>query len=772
MDDQTKTKDNNKPKKQRFTEPGFFEEEGDDLYEFAEVRSEQEEEECFKVIDYKKYQGDILSTTDDQDIPAFTFRAVFIGVLFGLVLSAANTMLSFRTNHIKLPGAISIILGYPIGVAMSKMLPRGIFNPGQFSMKEHVLLTIIATTASGRQMGIKNVVAQRYYLHQENVTFVTSLAFVLSAQLIGYGLAGFLRRFLVIPKVMIWPANLSQIALFRVFHETPSEVKQSDEQEQKSHGMSRSTFFWFVFVCIFFYELIPTYFATIIQSVSVLCLFSSSNLATMLGSSNPNGGLGVLALSFDWSLMEAGGPLHTPYFAFVNHTISAIVFTWVLPFIFQQTNPFNAPFLKNSNNLKYRDGTHFPAINTVDIFNRTGYSISAASLMNKKTLMINETMYRQNAPIYLTSPTVIMYLGHFALVSAMLCHVVVWYGKTIVHQVKDMWNQRESKGGDIHSEIMKRYWDIPEWVYFSFTAVMLVVQVFVLQYTAFKLEWFATLLAFVISTIFLLPVGFIKALTNQTIGINVLTEMVIGFIMPGQTIQVMTFQSIAAILESTALDLTSHLKLGYYTHVPPVAMVTSQFIGTIIGGVVSTSISFLMMDSALERLMKSSSDWNAIGYKSFVTSGAIWGSIGPGRFFGPNSPYFSLLFGFPVGVGLSLLPWIGNKLYASKHWHLINVPLLLSVTGSAEKDNAVIVTPFIIATIFQWFIYNRHYSWWRKYNFTLSAALDTGTSVAVILAGILTTMHIQAGKGPMNPSQKAAYCFAPMVNTHSSSKSE
>ena len=741
-------------------EDDLFEQKGDD---------DIEEEDCFNVIDHEKYQGNLLSETDDTDTPAFTFRTLVIGSVFAVILSMTNTMLSFRTNSIRLPSSITVIIGYPIGVAMSKLLPSGILNPGDFSLKEHVLLNIIASTASARPHAIENVVAQRFYL-QQDVPFFSSLLFVLSTQLIGYGLAGMTRRFLIKPKVMMWPKNLTQIALFRVFHDNPSEVKQSDEEgllksdqkETKEYGMSRSTFFWFIFVCIFLYELIPNYFASVIQSVSLLCLFSSSGYATMLGSSNPNGGFGIMAISFDWSLVQSGGPLHTPYFAFVNHTVSAILFAWILPLIFQAANPFNAPFLLNSAGLKYQDGTDFPAINTVDLFNGSGFTISPVSLMDSTTLNLNQTAFDLNSPIYLTSPKVVSYLGHFMLVAAMLSHVILWYGKTIVRQVKDMLNQRESSGGDIHSEIMKKYQDIPEWVYAVYTGVMLVVQILIMQFTVFQLQWYGTLLAFVLAFIFVVPTGFIAALTNQMISISVITEMCIGFMMPGQTIQVMSFQALGAVLQSDALDLASHLKLGHYTHIPPIAMVSCQFIGTIIGAFTSTGMAYFMMDVGLPSLQASSADWTAVSYKTFLTSGAIWGSIGPGRMFGSDSPYFSLLLGFPIGIGLATLPWIGNRYYPSKHWHLINVPLLLSSTAQTNKDNAVIVTPFIVSTIFQWYIYNRHYSWWKQYNFSLSAALDTGTSVAVILVGILTTLHIKSGKGPLNPILKQGYCFAPM----------
>ena len=718
------------------------------------------EEDCFNVIDNEKIQGGLLSLTDDPDTPAFTFRSVTIGCVFAILLSVGNTILSFRTNSINIPDTLTIIVGYPIGVAMAKLLPRGILNPGDFSIKEHVLVNMIAYSAAAAPYGLDNVIGQRYYLGQQSVTFWSSLAFVLTTQLIGFGLAGMTRRFLVKPAAMLWPYNFTVIAMYRVFHENTSQVtEKQDGQEQKSYSMSRPTFFWLVLGFIFLYELIPNYFAVIIQSVSILCFFSSSNLATQLGSSIPNGGFGVLALTFDWTLIQGTGALFTPYPYMLNYLASGILFTWILPFIFQATNPLNIPFLHNPARLMYRDGTPFPAINSVKLYNATGHPLVVNSLMNKITLDLDMEMYNNNAPIYLTNPNALTYMGQFLLVSATLSHVCLWYGKTIVDQVRDMLNNRESSGGDIHTEMMQKYWDIPEWMYIAYTVVMLVFQIFLLQYTAFKLEWWGTLFAFGIAFVFILPTGFIQALTNQVIGLNVITEFIIGYIIPGKTIQVMSFKSFGYCLQSQALNLSSNLKLGYNMKIPPVAMVASQFIGTIIGGISSTAISFWMMDSALAVLMSGSEDWNAINYETFVTAGTIWGAIGPARMFGPGSVYNPLLLGFPIGLLLPVIPWLANKFYPSKLWHYINFPILFSNLGLTGRDNAVIVMPFIVATIFQWYLYNHKYAWWSKYNYTMSAALDAGTSFATLLVGLLITLNIGAGSGPLNPDQGDAYCF-------------
>jgi len=54
-----------------------------------------------------------------------------------------------------------------------------------------------------------------------------------------------------------------------------------------------------------------------------------------------------------------------------------------------------------------------------------------------------------------------------------------------------------------------------------------------------NLTWWAFLLAVFISFSFSLPIGIIQAVTNNQIGLNVLTEFVFGYIQPGRPLALM-----------------------------------------------------------------------------------------------------------------------------------------------------------------------------------------------------------------------------------------
>jgi hypothetical protein len=54
-----------------------------------------------------------------------------------------------------------------------------------------------------------------------------------------------------------------------------------------------------------------------------------------------------------------------------------------------------------------------------------------------------------------------------------------------------------------------------------------------------NLNWWSFLLAVGISFTFALPIGIIQAVTNNQIGLNVLTEFVYGYIQPGRPLALM-----------------------------------------------------------------------------------------------------------------------------------------------------------------------------------------------------------------------------------------
>lgn len=99
----------------------------------------------------------VVSNKDDVSTPAGTIRAWSIGLLFVVLLSFVNQLFSVRQPTIRLDAAVVQLLSFPLGKAWEKWLPVGEFavfgarlklNPGKFTQKEHMLISIMANVAT------------------------------------------------------------------------------------------------------------------------------------------------------------------------------------------------------------------------------------------------------------------------------------------------------------------------------------------------------------------------------------------------------------------------------------------------------------------------------------------------------------------------------------------------------------------------------------------------------------------------------------------------
>ncbi|KAF5313859.1 hypothetical protein D9619_013098 [Psilocybe cf. subviscida] len=96
--------------------------------------------------------------------------------------------------------------------------------------------------------------------------------------------------------------------------------------------------------------------------------------------------------------------------------------------------------------------------------------------------------------------------------------------------------------------------------------------------------------------------------------------------------------------------------------------------------------------------------------------------------------FSALTFFFPLGVVLPTLAWLVSKRFPNSWIRYLNFPVVLAGTNGIPPANAVnYVTWGLVGFIFQYVIRRRHFSWWTKYNYVLSAALDSGVAIGVIL---------------------------------------
>jgi len=88
-----------------------------------------------------------VANTDDPDMPAATLRTWVIGLAWAILIPGLNQFFFFRYPSVTINGIVAQLLSFPVGRAAAAWLPDwkifGVsINPGPFTVKEHVLITV------------------------------------------------------------------------------------------------------------------------------------------------------------------------------------------------------------------------------------------------------------------------------------------------------------------------------------------------------------------------------------------------------------------------------------------------------------------------------------------------------------------------------------------------------------------------------------------------------------------------------------------------------
>ncbi|XP_008224626.1 PREDICTED: oligopeptide transporter 3 [Prunus mume] len=668
----------------------------------------------------------VVPETDDPSMPVMTFRAWFLGLTTCIILIFLNTFFTFRTQPLSISAILMQIASLPIGKLMASTLPKREYsllgwrfslNPGPFNMKEHVIITIFANCGisygGGDAYSIGAITIMKAY-YKQSLSFLLALIIVLTSQILGYGWAGILRRFLVDPVEMWWPSNLAQVSLFRALH----------EKDNKAKGLTRMQFFLIAMTASFAYYALPGYLFPILTFFSWVCwAWPHSITAQQIGSGYH--GLGVGAFTLDWAGISAyhGSPLVTPWTSILNVGVGFVLFIYVIvPVCYWKFNTF--------------DARKFPIFSN-QLFTSSGQKYDTTKILTPQ-FDLNIDAYNSYGKLYL-SPLFALSIGSgFARFSATLVHVALFHGSAILKQSR---SAMKNVKVDIHEKLMQRYKQVPQWwflILLGGSIALSLLMCFVWKEVV-QLPWWGLLFGFVLSFIVTLPVGVIQATTNQQPGFDIIAQFLIGYILPGKPIANLLFKIYGRISTVHALSFLSDLKLGHYMKIPPRCMYTAQLVGTLVAGIVNLAVAWWMLES-IDNLCDidahhPNSPWTCPKYKVTFDASVIWGLIGPRRLFGPGGLYRNLVWLFIVGAFLPVPIWILSKIFPDKKWiPLINMPVITyGFAGMPPATPTNIASWLITGGIFNYFVFKYHKRWWQKYNYVLSAALDAGTAFMGVL---------------------------------------
>lgn len=738
----------------------------------------------------------ITTPTDDPNIPCETIRAHLLGYIWVVLGQFTNSLFNSRFPAITLSSSIVQILLYPCGITVAKILPdwgvtirgqRISLNPGPWTYKEQMLATIIVDVGLGSAYCFSNIQTQTLYYHDKWLTPGYGILLLLSTQLMGIGFSGLLRRFVVYPIEAIWPWLLPTVALNRAL--------LIPEKRETVHGwsISRYKFFFIAFTAMFFYFWIPDFIFPAISLFPWMTWIAPNNFTlNMITGAYEGMGFNPIS-SFDWNIIGSSlGALAIPTFAYVQQYIGAFLSGLVIIAVWYSNVAWTA----------------FLPINSSGIYDNTGVPYNISRVIIPGTGVLVEEQYKSYSPAFYSAANLVLYGAFFAFYPLTMVFVTLdaWrpISKAFGQQFKDLIllvknvfvgtkdAVKALASGDVRgagravykifndgtsvydgfddplTQLMRAYPEVPDWWFAAIGVIAFIFSIIVVtNWPELGTPVWTLFFVIIINFVFLIPMSYLNAISGSTEGLNVVTELVVGYALPGHPEALMLVKAFGYNINGQADNYTSDQKMGFYAKLPPRAMYRGQVTSAVITALVCYAV-VQFVDTQIPGICTPDqpSKFNCEnGSQVYFSSSVLWGAIGPARIF--SEIYPTLKYTFLLGFLLGLTWWavknygsvvrgaakssLPNGLYTAIDmvlftpisW-LYNVHPSLIFNGAlfwAPTNLSYFTTGLYVSFGFNYYLRRYKTAWWERYNYVLSAALDGGVAFAGLIIFFALQYH-------------------------------
>ncbi|ESK88505.1 peptide transporter mtd1 [Moniliophthora roreri MCA 2997] len=702
---------------------------GKNNQDFEKVDSDSEGHETYKGepiitngVDVSKFIVDLRDDGDD----AVTIRSLVLGTIIAGLGAALVQIYYFKPVVVSVSTVFLLLVAYTIGEAMANILPRRstvegtrfqflgpvvhAINPGPFGLKEHVVATLIASTAAYGSAAVNNFAVQRLF-YDTNVSSLTAILGTFSTACFGMGLVGILRPLTVYPSEMVYWGNLPTVSVFQALHfDTVGNAK-------------RKKLFWGAFTGMFVWELIPAYIFPLLNGFSVFCLASQRAprkvrdvFTNVFGGAEGNEGLGLLSISLDWQYigsMYMSLPLIQQANSWVGYFICYIA---VLAIYYSDTWNSRA----------------FPMLST-SIFNSNGTRYQQAAVFGDH-FVLNQTALEQYGLPALTGSNAWSHLVNNLGIGGLIAHVVLFWGGEVRDAIKQ---GRERTQPDPHYQAMLKYKEVPWWWYQMLLFLSFFAGLIVVIKGQTTLPWWSYIIALLVG-MFITPFSTILyGRMGNGVATNQVMKMVAGAINPGRPVANLYFSMWSHDVVSTSIGLAGDLKIGQYLKVPPRVMFLTQLWGTILGVAVNYIVMITVVDSQRETLLdpQGTNVWSGQTMQNLNSAAVTW-SLAK-ELYGPDGPYFVIPMGLLLGAVPTIIQWL-----MSKRWPVIGgvrvdsliLPIVWNFANWMTTGVTSVMTSIIaVGLVSQLWLRRYHPGWYKKYNYILGGALDGGAQVMIFV---------------------------------------
>jgi OPT family small oligopeptide transporter len=284
--------------------------------------------------------------------------------------------------------------------------------------------------------------------------------------------------------------------------------------------------------------------------------------------------------------------------------------------------------------------------------------------------------------------------------------------------------------------MMQQYKPVPVYWFGIVTLAMIALSLGTVLGYETHLSWWAFFVSIIICMVFIIPIGIVQASTNVQIGLNVITEFIVGYIQPGKPVAMMLFKTYGYISMYQGLTFAQDMKLGMYMKIPPRVTFMAQMISTAWSSVVQVAVLNWALGGAIKGICDEiqPSHFTCPNGRVFFNASIIWGVIGPQRIFSPGQLYNSMLYFFIAGLVLPILIYLAAVRWPKSNARFLNAPIIFGGAGLIPPATPLNYLSWgIVGFIFNKLIKSRARGWWMQYNYVVSAGMDVGLALSTIV---------------------------------------
>ncbi|KAF9047508.1 OPT oligopeptide transporter protein-domain-containing protein [Panaeolus papilionaceus] len=684
----------------------------------------------------KKAEGvalQVISAEDHPHLPAVTFRTVFLGIGLSVFSAVLATIYTFKPQNASVSQLFCLIIAYVLGTAMAALPSNGVWkyiNPGPFNIKEHTVIVIMSSTASTVAVAME-IIAALDLFYDLRLNSAVAVFSIFATQMLGYGIAGLLRRFLVYPTYAFYPNYISVANLLQSLH------------FGGILNLKRRRFFWiaarfpilyWLFAAIFCWEWIPQYAFPLLTAFSVICLADNGRhdfVRNLFGAGSSNEGLGLLSFSTSWTLITQGNPLVWPLQTQINSYLGLVLGYIVLTSAYY-SDVFN--------------GRDIPFMST-SLFGKDGNTYNQTAVIGSDFKLDPAALETVGLPRYTTTYAVSQ-LSYNLSLGAAFTYILLWHWpelKSAFGGLQFLKSGHDLTVDDPHYKQMQKYPEVPQWVYGAVFFISLAVGIgcsYAGPHGTVLIPAWSIIFFTVLSTVIAIVLGFITATTGFSISIKYAVQIIAAFLHPGKPIPVMYANLFGNSTSFQTLYMLQDLKLGQYTKVPPRVTFAAQIAGSVVGSIFNFTMMKIIVSNNREVLKDpiGTRIWSGWIVQQYNSASVAMGALGKELFsIGKPSGYWIIPFAMFLGLFAPIPFWLVWRFSKPGSWlgrsaKYLNIPIITLYMGWLPYSvNGQWWSCLVIGVFSQWWLRTRRPRWFIKYNYLLSAALDGGSQVILFI---------------------------------------